>query len=280
MPYWIKDDSGISGPFSTKQLKGFLSDGWASENTLVSKHQDGPWQIVSKVKDRQGRGLIAVTDAKATIVSEPARKDEVKCPKCGSSSVEASLSGANLGMAALGTYSFGIVGGLAGASSGSKEVQNICKKCGATWSPRELYKRKEEARRKSEMKVWEAKQSRQAREREEEKAKRLEENAEERKKRNDPWPASVKWQYFTWIVDFFLFSLVITLPLWFFFGLSVAAWTQAGLTFLMAWGGSNPYQYNENHQEFGGRATFYVIAIPIVSIITLLYWAASFDAAR
>jgi hypothetical protein len=33
--------------------------------------------------------------------------DEVKCPKCGSSSVDASLSGANLGMAALGTYSFG-----------------------------------------------------------------------------------------------------------------------------------------------------------------------------
>ena len=216
---------------------------------------------------------------------------DVECPKCGSSSVDASQSGVNLGMAALGAFSFGVIGGLAGAASGSTEVKCICKNCGFVWSPQKHFeeKRRQIEQIKSDIKNKETaawlKQHREneaANEKikEAKRLKRIEENATERKARNDPWPASVKWQCFTSIVDGFLVYLVITLPLWFFFGLSVAAWTHTVIMALVLRDALRPYEYDENEKEFGGRAAFYVIVIPIGVLSALIWWAAAYDASH
>jgi membrane protein YdbS with pleckstrin-like domain len=47
MPYWVKLKSGVKGPFTKVQLKGFVDSGRISAGTLISQSEDGPWRELS-----------------------------------------------------------------------------------------------------------------------------------------------------------------------------------------------------------------------------------------
>lgn len=59
---------------------------------------------------------------------------EVRCPRCGSTSITTQKKGFGVGKAAAGVLAVGLAGALAGGIGANKAV-NVCAKCGHKWNP-------------------------------------------------------------------------------------------------------------------------------------------------
>jgi len=74
------------------------------------------------------------TQASAPGAPEPANDDAIRCPRCGSSTVEWDKTKFGMGKAVVGTLLLGPLGGLVGLA-GKKKIVFTCLKCGNTWKP-------------------------------------------------------------------------------------------------------------------------------------------------
>ena len=69
--WYVRTKNGVSGPYSTQQLKEFASNGKLPRQSSISKSQDGPWTIAENA-----RGLFP--DAIKTVVPEVVKDDEIR----------------------------------------------------------------------------------------------------------------------------------------------------------------------------------------------------------
>ncbi|MBR0485020.1 MAG: zinc ribbon domain-containing protein [Oscillospiraceae bacterium] len=71
----------------------------------------------------------------STVSSAPAETNVAKCPKCGSTSLQAKTKGVSVGKAAIGALLVGPVGLLAGGI-GMNDAKIVCLNCGYEFEPR------------------------------------------------------------------------------------------------------------------------------------------------
>jgi len=82
---------------------------------------------------------MSINNSRATIMSQKQtasvvilEEDEIKCPRCGSTSFQVTKQGFGFGKAAVGGILLGPVG-LVGGAIGSNKIKRICNKCGTTF---------------------------------------------------------------------------------------------------------------------------------------------------
>ncbi len=96
-------------------------------------------EIISKIKRREEIGEERWQEEQAQAAAESLRQrsaatdNQVRCPKCGSTSISADKKGFGVGKAVIGAAVAGPLG-LAAGNVGAKKVRVTCLKCGHQWT--------------------------------------------------------------------------------------------------------------------------------------------------